>query len=199
MLFHDFLLVADERAGHVLEARQHLQPHLVAASPARPSGSAAPWRPARRARASPRRRSVDLARAPLDARVGGVDAVDIGVDVAALGLQRRGERHGRGVRAAAPERRDAPVGAEPLKARDDGVQPLGEFPVEVRRVDLEDPRRAVRARGADRHLPALPGARRHVELLQRQRHQPGGHLLAAGDHRVVFARVIEAAAVRAGG
>ena len=32
-----------------------------------------------------------------DARVGGVDAVDVGVDQALVGLQRRGHRHRRGV------------------------------------------------------------------------------------------------------
>ena len=45
--------------------------------------------------------------------------------------------------------------------------------------------------GAERHLPALPAARRHAHLLQRQRHQPGGDVLARGDHRVVLARVVE--------
>ena len=41
------------------------------------------------------------------ARVGGVDAVDVGVDVAAVGLDRGGDRHRRGVGAAAAERGDA--------------------------------------------------------------------------------------------
>ena len=50
---------------------------------------------------------VEPARLGNDARVGGVDAVDVGVDVAAVGLQRGGERHGGGVGAAATERGDA--------------------------------------------------------------------------------------------
>jgi hypothetical protein len=51
--------------------------------------------------------------------------------------------------------------------------------------------RRVGAGGQDRHLPALPAARRHAQFLQAQRHQPGGHVLARRHHRVVFARVEE--------
>ena len=54
---------------------------------------------------------VDLARLLDDPRIGRVDAVDVGVDVAAVGLERRRQRHRRGVRAAAAERRDAAVAA----------------------------------------------------------------------------------------
>ena len=51
----------------------------------------------------------EAARLGHDARVGGVDAVDVGVDLALVGLQRRGERHRRGVGAAAAERGDVAV------------------------------------------------------------------------------------------
>ncbi len=196
LLFHDFLLAADERAGRIFQTGQHLQPHPVL------------HRELDRARLKHLgaergelkhllvRDLVDLPRAPLDPRVRGVDAVHVGVDVAALGLERRGEGHGRGVRAAAAERRDAPVGAEPLEARDDGVQAFGELLVEIGRVDLKDTRGAVRARGADRHLPSLPGPRRNAHLLQGERHQARVHLLAAGDDGVVFAGVVETPTVR---
>jgi hypothetical protein len=40
-----------------------------------------------------------------------------------------------------------------------------------------------------RHLPALPAARGHVHFLQRQRHEARRHVLARGDHGVVFAGV----------
>ena len=49
---------------------------------------------------------IELARLRNDARVGGVDAVDIGEDVAAIGFERRRQRHRRGVRAAAAQRGD---------------------------------------------------------------------------------------------
>ncbi len=56
-----------------------------------------------------------------------------------------------------------------------------------------DARLAVHAVGADRDLPAEPGARIDPERLQRQRHQPGGDLLAGRDDNVVFARVVQPA------
>ncbi len=199
LLFHDVLLVADQRARHVLEAGEHLQPDLVQHRQLDRAGLQHLGAQRCQLQHLLVGNAVDLARPALDAGVGGVDAVDVGVDVAALGAKRRGQRHGRSVRAAAAERCDAPVGPEPLETRDDRVQPLGELAVEIGRVDVEDPRRAMRAGRLDRHLPALPRARGHVDLLERERQQPGGHLLAAGDDRVVFARVIEAAAMRAGG
>ncbi len=45
----------------------------------------------------------------LDARIGGVDTVDVGVDVALVGLERRGDRHGGSVRSAATQGRDVAV------------------------------------------------------------------------------------------
>ena len=41
-------------------------------------------------------------------------------------------------------------------------------------------------------LPALPGARRHAGLLQRDRQEPRRHLLAGGDDGIVLARIVEA-------
>ena len=55
-----------------------------------------------------------------DARIGRIDAVDVGIDVAAAGLDRGGDGDGAGVRAAAAERRDAAgLLVNPLKAGDD--------------------------------------------------------------------------------
>ena len=41
-----------------------------------------------------------------DARVGGVDTVDVGVDLAHVGFESRGQRDGRRIRSATAERRD---------------------------------------------------------------------------------------------
>ena len=133
----------------------------------------------------------ELARLPGDARVGGVDAVDVGVDVAALGLERRGEGDGGGVRAAAAERGDPAFGRDALEAGDHRVQPFAELLDQPLGVDRLDAGGAVAGVGAQRHLPALPAARGHAHLLQGQRHQPGGDVLARGDHGVVFARIVE--------
>ena len=54
-----------------------------------------------------------------------------------------------------------------------------------------DARRAVRVRGQDRNLPALPGARLEAHAFEHDREQTGGHLLAGGDDGVVFARVMQ--------
>src|SRR5699024_11985920 len=64
---------------------------------------------------------VDLACRVQDARVGGEDTVDVGVDLTHIGVEARGERHGRGVGAAATERGDVLRGlADALESRDDG-------------------------------------------------------------------------------
>jgi hypothetical protein len=49
----------------------------------------------------------------------------------------------------------------------------------------------MRLRAVDRHLPALPGARRQPHFLQHQRHQAGRHLLARGDYDIILGPVIQ--------
>ena len=62
---------------------------------------------------------VDLARLGDQARVGGVDAVDVRVDLADVGVQGVGQGHGGGVGAAAAERRDVLLGGDALEAGDE--------------------------------------------------------------------------------
>ena len=64
--------------------------------------------------------AVDLARVADDVRIGGVDAVDVGVDLADVGLERGGDRDAGGVGAAAAERGDVAVLVDALEAGDDG-------------------------------------------------------------------------------
>jgi hypothetical protein len=89
--FHDLLLVADQRAGLVGEAGQNLHPNLVAHREFHAAG----LKHLRAERGEFEHLLVgdfrQLARLLGDARIGGVDAVDVGVDVAALGPERRGE------------------------------------------------------------------------------------------------------------
>ena len=61
----------------------------------------------------------------------------------------------------------------------------------IRAVDLLDARRAMGVVGADRDLPALPGAGIDAHRLQRDGQKAGRHLLAGRDDRVVFARIVE--------
>ena len=90
-----------------------------------------------------------------------------------------------------PERGDAVVGADALKAghhRDlAGLHAADQFGA----LDAGDARLAMRVVGADGDLPALPGTGFDADLLQRDRQQAGGHLLAGRYHRVVFARVVQ--------
>ena len=73
-----------------------------------------------------------------DARVGGVDAVDVGVDQALGGLHRRGHRHGRRVAAAAAERGDVAVAVDALEAGDDHHLAGGQVGAHARVVDALD-------------------------------------------------------------
>ena len=132
-------------------------------------------------------------------RVGGVDAVHVGVDVAARGLDRGRDRDRRGIGAAAAERGDAAgVLVQALEAGDHrDLAALLEAGDQLAAVDGEDARRAVRVGGDDRKLPALPGAGVDADAFQHDREQPGGDLLAGGDHGVVFAGVVQGGGVAA--
>src|SRR3546814_20844274 len=62
---------------------------------------------------------IDLPRLRNDAWIGGVDAVDIGEDVAAVGVQCGGERNRRRIGTAAAERRDPVSRRQSMKAGDE--------------------------------------------------------------------------------
>ena len=127
-----------------------------------------------------------------DARIGGVDAVDVGVDVAQVGLDGDRDRDRAGVGAAAAERGDAvALGLDALEAGDDGHLALLEALANLIARNAGDARDAVGVTGLDGDLPALPGARLDAHRLQHDGQQPGRHLLAAGHHRVVLARIVQ--------
>ena len=115
----DLVVGDDERSGLVLERREDLQRHVVAHGKADRAGLQD---------LGPDRRQLEhlligdgaeLSRARDDARVGGEHALDVGVDVAAVRLDRDGERDGRRVGAAAAERREVAFGSDALETRDD--------------------------------------------------------------------------------
>ena len=135
---------------------------------------------------------VEAARLGNDARIGGVDAVDVGVDVAAVGVQRGRQRHGGGVGAAAPERRDAAgLGVNALEARDDRHLALREAVDDALALDAGDAGRAMRLVGEQRDLPALPRPGLDPHVLEHDGEQAGGDKFARGDDRVIFGGVIE--------
>ena len=134
---------------------------------------------------------VEPARPRHDARVRGVDAIDVGVDVAAVGADGGRDRDRRGIRSAAAERSDAAgVLVQALEAGDHRhFMTLLEALDQLRAIDFDDARGAVRVRGQDRQLPALPGPRIDIEVLERDREQTGRHLFAGRDDGIVFPRI----------
>ena len=82
-------------------------------------------------------------------------------------------------------------GGDALEAGDHGDLAGLHAPDQLRAVDRLDARLAVRGVGAHRDLPALPGTGVDAVLLQADRQQAGGHLLAGGDDGVVFPGVVQ--------
>ena len=135
-LFHDLILVDDQRSGRVGEARQHLHAHAMVHRHLDRAGLQHLGAQRRQFQHFLVGDLIELARLRNDARIGRVDAVDIGVDIAAVGLERRRQRHRRGIRAAAAQRRDAPVGPEPLEPGDHRDLPVRQAALESRRVSI---------------------------------------------------------------
>src|SRR5690606_27219158 len=92
-----------------------------------------------------------------DARVGGVNAVDIRIDVAERGIQSSGNGHSRGIRSAATQGRDPALLVHALKAgHDRNLTRIHGFH-EVGVVAAGDARLAVRLVRPELELPSEPG------------------------------------------
>ena len=122
-----------------------------------------------------------------DPRIGCVDAVDVGVDLADVGAQHGGKRHGGGVGAAAAERRDVAMLVDPLEAGGDHDPAVVEELHDVVGGDRLDPGLRVGAVGADADLSAGQAHRLLAERLDRHREQGHAHLLAGGEKHVHLA------------
>ena len=191
-----FLVADDQRAGQVglggiIEGGEHLHDHAFLHGEADRAGLQ---------HLGPHRRQlqhlligdeVELARPRHDARVGGVDAIHVGIDVAAIGLDRGGHRHRRRVRPAPAQRRDAPVRHHPLETGDHRDLARAHGGQQRAGVDAVHPRLGMGFHRLDRQLPAKPAARVHAHGFQRHRQQPAGDLLARRDHDIIFGRIIE--------
>ena len=174
-LFHAELLDGpdDRRAGLVVVRRAHPQGHVLAAR-VLDGAQVQHLGPARgHLEHLLVGDGLEQSRVADDARVGRVDAVDVGVDLADVGLHGGGHRHGRGVRATAAEGGDLlGVHADALEPRDEGDMVLGEGGVDAPGRDVDDPRVAVLARG---HHPGLrPGERACAPALGVDRHGEQG-------------------------
>jgi hypothetical protein len=128
---------------------------------------------------------TSILRARGTTRIGGEDAVDVGVDLADVGFEGCGERHGGGVGSAAAESRDVardPV--EALEARDDRDSALVEGLAHALRRHVDDLRGAVL--GGGQHAGLAAGERERLEPHALDRHREQGHrdALAGGEQHV---------------
>src|SRR5690606_32436998 len=122
------------------------------------------------------------------ARVGGVDAIDIGIDLALIGLQRRCQGHASGIGAATTKGGDIAVLVNALETGDDDDTTSIEVGTNLLVVDLQNARLGVGTVGEDANLVAGVGHRRHATLDQGHGQQGNGHLLAGGHHHIQFTR-----------
>src|ERR1041385_709683 len=199
--FHDFLLAADQRARRgaaridilgLVETRPDEHRHVVYHAKLDRADLQHLGALRRQLQHVLERDSVEPARLRHHPRVGRIDAVDVGIDVAAHRVDGGGNRYRRGVGAAASQRGDAAgLRIDSLEAGDDGdFLTLPEAVDQLGTVDFEDPRRGMGVAGPDRDLPALPRTRLDAEALQHDCQKTRGDLLAGCHYRVIFARVM---------
>ena len=132
---------------------------------------------------------VELAGGGHDPRVGGEDAVDVGVDLAHLGTERGRQRHRGGVGRAAAERGDVlGVLGDALEAGHDGDVAGPDGVLDPARRDVDDLGLAVRGVGDHAGLGAGERLRLVAELGDRHRDQRHRDPLAGGEQHVELAR-----------
>ena len=120
-------------------------------------------------------------------RVGGVYAVHVRVDAAAVGVQQRRQRNCRGIRAAAPEGRHVSLGIDPLKARDQDNVPRLQFPDDAVALQAKHPRAAVDTLRQKSRLPAAQADRPQPQPVQRHRAEAHRADLARGQELIQLA------------
>ena len=121
---------------------------------------------------------VETPRLRDDPRIGSVDAVDVGVDLAFVRLERSGQRNARCIRAAAPQCRDVAVGVDALKARDDDDRASVQVAAHPLPVDFQNTRLRKRAVGQHANLAAGVASRLQSKFGKRDREKPDRDLLA---------------------
>src|SRR5258705_4759421 len=133
------------------------------------------------------RQRADATRRGNHARVGGVDAVHVGADLAVLRVERRGHRdRGRVAPAAAERGHFLPV-RHALVAGDDDNLSARELVLHAERAHLDDPRVDVAIVGDDAGLAAGEADRVAAELVNRERQQRHGDALAGRQQHVELA------------
>ena len=121
-------------------------------------------------------------------RVGGVDTIDVGVDLALVGFQRRSQSHAGGIGTATTEGGDIAVLVDALETGNDNDATGLEVSTNLLVIDLQNARLVMRAVGENAHLVAGVGHRRHTTLDQRHGQQGNSHLLTGGHHDIQLTR-----------
>ena len=119
-------------------------------------------------------------------RVGGVDAFDIGEDLAFVGVERGCQSDSGGVGTAAAEGRDVIIFVEPLKAGHNDDLVLVELGVDAVDVDLLDAGHGVLGVRLEPSLPAKKGDDRDAQLFEGHGQERDGDLLTGGQELVHF-------------
>ena len=132
---------------------------------------------------------IEAARFGHDARVGGVNAVHVGVDLAFVGLEGGGKCDGRGVRTAAAQRGDVARAADALETGDDDDAAFSQIGTHFLVVYAFDAGFGVGGIGFQGNLPAGIAFCVHADVFQRHRQEADGHLFAGGQDHIQFARV----------
>ena len=112
-----------------------------------------------------------LARLGHDARVGGVDALDVRVDLASLRAKRGCQRDGRRIRTAAAQRGDLLLLGHSLESADHCDAARIQLRQDAVRRDVSNARLSVQRFGLDARLQAREAHRRAVHVVERHRHQ----------------------------
>ena len=104
-------------------------------------------------------------------RIGGVDPIDISINITTLGVECRSKADRRCVRTTPPQSGNSALIADALKPghhRD--LHAFSKFCVYIISANIFDPCRRMVRRRLQRHLPTMPAARRDVHFLQPKRH-----------------------------
>ena len=121
------------------------------------------------------------------ARVSRVDALHIGENLAAVGVQGGSQCHGGGIAAAAAQRGDIVRTVQPLKACHNHHAVAGQLTLDTLGVQPLDTRLGVGAVGVEAGLPARQADGGDTQLLQGHRQQGNRDFLARGQQHIHLA------------
>lgn len=122
-------------------------------------------------------------------RIGSIDPVHIGIDLAFVRLERCRQRNTGGVRAAAPQGSDIALLIHTLEARHDDHLAGSQISANALIIDMLNACLVESTVGHDPDLRARVGNSRHIDGLERHRQKAYGDLLARRNDHIQLTRV----------